>query len=128
MKTPEPKLVTVSATDWVTVPREATEDMEVAGAEAYCGASEGLIAAAYAAMLTTAPPAPTLSADLTQARQMIAGLVEALENIANESVFNQQRFAEDTDTDYFLRCFMAVKGSARTALTAAKALAPEESK
>jgi hypothetical protein len=24
-------------------------------------------------------------------------------------VFNQMRFAEDTDTDYFLRCFKAVK-------------------
>lgn len=41
---------------------------------------------------------------------------EALEAIADESVFNQQRFAEDTDTDYFLRCFGAVKRKARASL------------
>ena len=43
-------------------------------------------------------------------------LRDALTKIADESVFNQQRFAEDTDTDYFLRCFRAVKDAARKAL------------
>jgi hypothetical protein len=45
-------------------------------------------------------------------------LALALEEIADESIFNQQRFAEEDDTDYFLRCFKAVKDRAREALTA----------
>lgn len=52
---------------------------------------------------------PRLLADLEQAR-------EALRKIADESVFNQQRYGDDTDTDYFLRCFDAVKQCARAAL------------
>lgn len=32
-----------------------------------------------------------------------------------EQVFNQQRFAEDTDTDYFLRCFRALRDRASQA-------------
>jgi hypothetical protein len=52
-------------------------------------------------------------AKLASAQALIDELVEGLEGIANERVFNQQRFAEDTDTDYFLRCFRAVKDHAR---------------
>lgn len=46
-------------------------------------------------------------------------LLAALQTIADESIFNQQRFAEDTDTDYFLRCFAAVKKQARAAIARA---------
>jgi hypothetical protein len=48
-------------------------------------------------------------------------LYEALKKIADESVFNQQRFAEDDDAEYFLRCFRAVKKCARAALAKAEA-------
>jgi hypothetical protein len=47
-------------------------------------------------------------------------LLATLEVIANESVFNRQRFAEDTDTDYFLRCFKAVKDRALAAIAKAE--------
>lgn len=57
---------------------------------------------------------------LNKSAALIEQLVEALEVIADESVFNQQRFAEDSDTDYFLRCFKVVKERARTALSAAR--------
>lgn len=50
-------------------------------------------------------------------------MLAALKSIADESVFNQMRFAEDTDTDYFLRCFKAVKDAARAALAQAEAVA-----
>lgn len=46
-------------------------------------------------------------------------LLKTLKAIEDESVFNQQRFAEDTDTDYFLRCFRAVKERARAAIALA---------
>lgn len=52
-------------------------------------------------------------------------LVRALERIENESVFSQQRYAEDTDTEYFLRCFAAVKNVARAALAKARVQSPE---
>lgn len=58
----------------------------------------------------------TAEAEITRLRAIEAAGRNALEKIANESVFNQQRFAEDTDTDYFLRCFGAVKKCAREAL------------
>jgi hypothetical protein len=45
--------------------------------------------------------------------------LETLQAIADESVFNQQRFAEDDDADYFLRCFKAVKERARAAIARA---------
>lgn len=47
----------------------------------------------------------------------------ALKSIADESIFNQMRFGEDTDADYFLRCFKAVKDVARAALAQAEAVA-----
>ena len=46
-------------------------------------------------------------------------LLEALQRIADESVFNQLRYAEEDDTDYFLRCFKAVKEAARAAIAKA---------
>ena len=49
-----------------------------------------------------------------------ADLLAVLKAIADESVFNQQRFAEDTDADYFLRCFRAVKERAHTAIAKAE--------
>ena len=57
-----------------------------------------------------------LLAALSQPSSREQRLVEALQEIVDESVFNQQRFAEDTDADYFLRCFKAVKERARAAL------------
>lgn len=51
-------------------------------------------------------------------------LLEALQAIADESVFNQMHFAEDTDTDYFLRCFRAVKDRARAAIARASTQPP----
>jgi hypothetical protein len=59
-----------------------------------------------------------------EAAALIELYEEALNAIADVSVFNQQRFAEDSDTDYFLRCFKAVKERALAAL--AKAHHPEE--
>jgi hypothetical protein len=44
----------------------------------------------------------------------------ALQCIADESLFNQLRFADEDDTDYFLRCFRTVKHAARTALDGAE--------
>jgi hypothetical protein len=58
--------------------------------------------------------------DGPEAAAIIKELVEALSAISDDSVFNQQRFAEDTDADYFLRCFKAVKERARAALTRAQ--------
>lgn len=49
----------------------------------------------------------------------ISHLESALGKIADESVFNQPRYAEDSDADYFLRCFKAVKESCRRALSQA---------
>lgn len=46
-------------------------------------------------------------------------LLEALRAIEDQSVFNQPRYAEDSDTDYFLRCFGAVKNRARAAIAKA---------
>jgi hypothetical protein len=46
-------------------------------------------------------------------------MLETLQAIADESVFNQRRFAEDDDADYFLRCFKAVKERARAAIARA---------
>lgn len=56
-------------------------------------------------------------ADRTELLANVERMRVALEAIVNESVFNQMRFEEDTDTDYFLRCFGAVKAKARAALT-----------
>lgn len=64
-------------------------------------------------------PAQAMAAKLSALEAERDALRKALERIADESVFNQQRFAEDTDTDYFLRCFKAVKARARQALTGA---------
>ena len=54
----------------------------------------------------------TNTALVERVRELEAGLMR----IVDESVFNQQRFAEDSDTDYFLRCFGAVKTRARALL------------
>ena len=54
---------------------------------------------------------------LAASQQQLAEAVEVLQGIADEGIFSQQRFAEDTDTDYFLRCFKAVKDRARDFLT-----------
>ena len=58
-----------------------------------------------------------VEAALVAAEREREAMREALKAIVDESVFNQQRFAEDDDADYFLRCFKAVKERARRALT-----------
>lgn len=51
-------------------------------------------------------------------------LLATLKAIADESIFNQQRFAEDDDTDYFLRCFKAVKERCHAAIAKAEGNGP----
>jgi hypothetical protein len=46
----------------------------------------------------------------------IRELEAGLERIADGSLFNQLRYAEEDDTDYFLRCYRIVAGYARSLL------------
>ena len=50
-------------------------------------------------------------------------LLEVLQAIAGESVFNQMRFDGEDATDYFLRSFRAVKERARAAIAQAEGTA-----
>lgn len=82
----------------------------------------------YAFSIPSYDPRDNVVADLRSAAQAIAGLEreldaarEALTKIA-EDRYSAPRYAEDTDTDYFLRWIKSLKDQARSALL--RALAP----
>lgn len=71
---------------------------------------------------TSQAVAAALTAHQDGWREIGPELYDALEAIANESVFDQWRFPEDDDTGYLLGCFKAVQERAREALTKARPL------
>jgi hypothetical protein len=69
-----------------------------------------------AEVLTEALSRPSPSTPSEGVIERLREAEAALRAISDESVFNQLRYAEEDDTDYFLRCFRAVKERARAAL------------
>ncbi len=61
-------------------------------------------------------PNAEANAHLIAAAPSMAETLERIADDSNDSRFNLMRYAEEDDTDYFLRCIKAIKDEARAAL------------